>query len=303
MNLLAFRYFLEIARSLNFSKASKNLHISQPGLSQQISGLENELGFKLLNRSTRKVTLTEEGEYLFQRLSPSFEHIDSIIRDIKQNQRIPKAVIKIASVPSAASNWVPALLKELRKTIPELEFFLQEVPSTQGIELVQNEKCHLAFIRTPLDTRQITDSGLKMIEFTRFPLEVIVSEGHVAGSAQSVDLYNMRNETFIHYDKEASPSLYSLLEHACRTAGFVPNSIGGGPEILTIANLVSNNLGITIMPRDMFYLIQSFGIKALTIKGQQLSSSISVIWKESSYIPLVTKQSVELIRDMTLEKD
>lgn len=82
MNLLGFRYFLEVARTLNFSEASRHLHVSQPGLSQQISSLEKELGFKLLKRTTRRVTLTDEGAFLYENLKPSFNKIENTIEEI-----------------------------------------------------------------------------------------------------------------------------------------------------------------------------------------------------------------------------
>lgn len=57
MNLHSLRYFVEVAKTLSFTKASKNLFISQPGISQQIHLLEKQLGVALLNRTTRKVEL------------------------------------------------------------------------------------------------------------------------------------------------------------------------------------------------------------------------------------------------------
>ncbi|WP_408009199.1 LysR family transcriptional regulator [Pseudalkalibacillus sp. A8] len=296
MNLLAFRYFLEVAKTLNFSKTSETLNISQPGLSQQMMSLENELGIKLLNRSTRKVMLTEEGEYLVKSLQPSFEHIENVIRELKENQQLPSASLRIATVPSAASNLIPIALKQLRSEMLDFEFNLQEVTSLKAVELVESQRCHLAFIRTPIDAKRLDDLGLHMLEFERHPLQVIVSAEHPIAGKSSVDLYDLRNEPFIHYDEKEAPSLFYLLERACLSAGFIPNTIGGGPEILTISTLVSNGLGITLMPRDMYHLIQSHRIKAIDIDGDQSYSSISAIWKKASYVPLVTKRFLDILQ-------
>ncbi len=296
MNLLAFRYFLGVAKTLNFSKASESLNISQPGLSQQITSLENELGIKLLIRSTRKVTLTEEGEYLVKSLQPSFEHIENVITELKENQQLPSASLRIATVPSAASNLIPTALKQLQAELHDFEFYLQEVTSSKAIELVESQRCHLALIRTPIDAKRLDDRGLDMLEFERHPLQVIVSAEHPIAERSSIDLYEVRNEPFIHYDEKEAPSLFYLLERACLSAGFIPNTIGGGPEILTISTLVSNGLGITLMPRDMYHLIQSYRIKAVDIDGDQSYSSISVIWKKASYVPLVTQRFLNILQ-------
>ena len=66
------RYFMELAKCLNFTKAAANLYVAQPTLSQQIAELESQLGVTLFNRNSRNVTLTPAGKIL-QEAYPSFE--------------------------------------------------------------------------------------------------------------------------------------------------------------------------------------------------------------------------------------
>ena len=70
-------YFLELARVLNFTKASKNLYISQPALSKQIAGLEDQLGVKLFIRGNHTLSLTEAGVQLQRDLSDIWNRIES----------------------------------------------------------------------------------------------------------------------------------------------------------------------------------------------------------------------------------
>ncbi|MFA1822498.1 LysR family transcriptional regulator [Virgibacillus oceani] len=298
MNLLSFRYFLEVARHLNYSKASEILHISQPGLSKQITSLEKELGFKLFDRTTRKVELTAEGKYLHKKLSPLFQDIESTVSELTNKQAIPETTIKIATVPSAASNYLPNILSMLHKDMPDIEISLYETTSVQAIELLKQQKCHLAFIRTPIDPEKIKKQGLNMLEFSRYPIQLVVAKDHRITKNASVDLYDIRDENFIHYDSNNSPSLYYLLQRACLTAGFVPKTFCVGPEMLTIANLVSYGLGVTIMPKDMIELINSSNITAINLKNQDLQSSISVFWKDSDYLPLNTKVILKYLHDI-----
>lgn len=295
MNLLSFRYFLEVSQHLNFSKASEKLHISQPGLSQQITALENELGLKLLNRTTRKVTLTEEGEYLYKKLSPLFENIEKTVNEVTGKKVIPQTIVKIATVPSAASIYLPKMLTVLHNEFPDVEFYLQETTSVQAIELIKQQKSHIAYIRTPYDIKSLTKQGFSAIEFTKHPLQLILAKTHPAAHKKSIDLSELRHEKFIHYDQHQSPALYYLLERACLMAGFVPNTFCVGPEILTIANLISQGLGVTLMPKDMVELLDSSKIAAVNLKHQHLQSSISLIWRDSDYVPLITQTILRLL--------
>lgn len=296
MNLLSFRYFLEVSHHLNYSRASEKLRISQPGLSQQIAALENELGFKLLNRTTRKVTLTEEGKYLYKKLLPLFESIENTVNEVTDKKAIPKTVVKIAAVPSAASIYLPTLLTSLHNELPDVQFYLQEMTSVQAIELLTQQKSHLAFIRTPTDIKTLAIQGFNTIEFAKHPIQLIVSKDHAIAHKKSIDLYELRNENFIHYDQHQSPSLYYLLERACLTAGFVPTTLCAGPEILTIANLIAHGLGVTLMPQDMVELLDSSKITAINLKDQHLQSSISVIWRDADYVPLTTQTILRLLK-------
>ncbi|MDF2723082.1 MAG: LysR family transcriptional regulator [Paenibacillus sp.] len=293
MNYLSLRYFLEVARCLSYSQAAQRLHISQPGLSQQMKALEQELGISLLNRSARKVSLTEEGAYLFEHLLPSFETIDKTVLSLQRTGAVPKTTIRIATVPSAASNHVPYLIKSLKTRYPDMDFYIKETTSVHAIELVQNGEYHLAFIRTPVDIDQSLIKPLHWMEFQKYPLQLAVSDSHPSRQ-DPVNLYDFRNETFLHYDPVHSPSLYYLLEHACLTAGFIPNTIGSGPEILTIANLISSGIGITIMPQDMLQLMHSHGIIGLNLKNQQLYSSISAIWNETN-VSAITREALRAL--------
>lgn len=297
MNYLALRYFLEVAHCLNFSQAAEKLHISQPGLSQQINALEKELGMKLLYRSTRKVSLTEEGEYLYQKLLPSFENIERTIMELTQGGTVPQMTIRIATVPSAASNLLPFLLQKLKQRYPNIEFYLKETTSVDAVELVQKSGYHLAFIRTPIDLKQSIPKPLQWMEFTRYPLKAVVSRQHFAASYDAIGLHELRHETFLHYDPKHSPALYFLLEHACLTAGFIPKTIGAGPEILTIANLIANGIGITLMPEDMLHLLKSYNIKGIDLLDLSLFSSISVVWNEVN-LPAVAQHALQILKQL-----
>lgn len=300
-NYLTVRYFMEIARCLNFSQAAQNLNISQPGLSQQINALERELGFKLFYRTTRKVTLTEEGEYLYRNLLPSYDNIDRTLTELKKAGAVPRSKIRIAAVPSAASTLVPKLIERLKEKYAELEFHLKEATSVQAIDMMQKSECHLAFIRTPIDTKHALPKPLQWMEFARHPLQVAVSRHHWAAERTSIRLSELKNETFLHYDRDSSPSLYYFLESACLAAGFIPKTIGSGPEILTRATLISHGFGITLLPRDMIELLYPYGIVGIALEGSTMSSSLSAVWNAMN-VPMIVADALDILQTIREEQ-
>src|SRR5690625_7828213 len=92
LNYNSLRYFIEVAETLSFTKASKNLYVSQPGISQQIHLLETQLGVKLLNRTTRKITHTEEDKLLNNKQVPSLNVNKGIIEQITEGANYPSDI-------------------------------------------------------------------------------------------------------------------------------------------------------------------------------------------------------------------
>ena len=79
MDIRVLQYFLAVAREENITKAAQLLHITQPTLSRQLMGLEQELGVKLFSRSSHSITLTEEG-MLFRRRAEEIVNEELILR-------------------------------------------------------------------------------------------------------------------------------------------------------------------------------------------------------------------------------
>lgn len=297
MNYNSLRYFIEVAETLSFTKASKNLFVSQPGISQQIHLLETQLGVKLLNRTTRNVTLTEEGKFLYNKTLPSLNEIKGTMDQITEGASFP-SLIKIASIPSAASLFLPEFLENLHKVHPEIEFEITETTSNEVVKLIKNHASHLGFIRSSKHTPNLFSNELSQTEFSRSEVKAIVSSKHRLAHLDSIDLSELADDFFLHYNKDTSTSLYFLLEEACAQAGFSPKTICSGSELLTVSNLISHNLGVTLIPNDMIELVKSPFIKVLDLKEVNLESSITAIWHDSGYMNTNTQLLIDFMNKL-----
>lgn len=297
MNLLSLRYFVEVARTLSFTEASRELHVSQPGISQQIHQLEEELGAKLLYRTTRKVELTEEGKYLYETAGASFEKIEQTFQAVRDSAALP-SLIKIATIPSAASLFLPAIMNEVHRNHPDIEFSLKETTSVQAAELIKSRVYHIGFIRTPFESDTMEKEGLEFMEFQRRPLRAVISSRHRLAGRGRISLTELANDAFLHYDPIQSPAIHRLMQKACEQAGFRPKTVCSGSELLTISYLVGNNFGVTLMPADMFELIESDRVCSLELDDVNLESSISAVWEDSPYMGASTKRIVSFLKKM-----
>lgn len=95
MEFRKIEYFLKATETLNFTEAAKQLYISPQALTQQIAALEQELGCKLFVRSTRKITLTEEGLYCYQKFAPLKAAYEKTVKDVENKIKRKENIIRV----------------------------------------------------------------------------------------------------------------------------------------------------------------------------------------------------------------
>ncbi|MBU2514502.1 LysR family transcriptional regulator [bacterium] len=122
-SLEAIRYFEASARLLSFTKAGEELHISQSAISQKIISLENSLGFKLFHRRPRKLTLTPDGEKLFNASREALGILTNTLRSI--NTRTLEGSLSVVAAPSIVSKWLLPKLPRFYLKHPEIELAIK----------------------------------------------------------------------------------------------------------------------------------------------------------------------------------
>src|SRR5699024_3322249 len=300
MNLHSFhslRYFIEVAKTKSFTKASKNLFVSQPGISQQIYLLEKQLEISLLNRTTRKVELTEEGRYLYDRTLTSFSEIENTVSNLIDANAYPE-LINIATIPSAASLYLPSILKTLHLDFPHIKFRVKETTSSDVMNLITTQTSHLGFVRTTTTDTKLPEKGIDYLEFERHPIKAVISAQHRLAHRESINLIELKNDLFLHFNPKKSTALFELLEDASKHAGFKLNTICTGPELLTIGNMIADNLAVTLLPKDMLNLIPSNSVRAIDLEDVQVKSSVLAVWEDREYLNINTKLLVDILKKL-----
>lgn len=95
MELRHLRYFVAIAEDLNFSKAARRLHVSQPPLTQAIQNLEKELGAKLFERTSRSVRLTDDGVFFLERARGILGQVTRAADDLRLRGSGKKEILRV----------------------------------------------------------------------------------------------------------------------------------------------------------------------------------------------------------------
>lgn len=114
-------YFLAIARHRSFSRAAVEIGVSASALSHALKGLENRLGVRLLNRTTKSVTLTAAGEALAQSIGDPFEAIDTALETLNRFRDTPSGRVRINAAVEAANLLLAPVMPAFMDRYPDVE--------------------------------------------------------------------------------------------------------------------------------------------------------------------------------------
>ncbi len=124
MEIRVLRYFLTVAQEENITKAANALHITQPALSRQIAQMEEEMGVRLFERSTRRLTLTNEGLLLRRRAEEILELVDKTQKELAVQEELIEGTVCIGCGDLAAVQALPELFRAFNQRYPAVSFDL-----------------------------------------------------------------------------------------------------------------------------------------------------------------------------------
>lgn len=151
MEIRVLRYFLEIAREGNMTKAAEYLHVSQPTLSKQMKELEAELGKKLFRRGSSSVHLTNEGMLLRKRAEDILDMVDKTTEEFRSLDVITGGEIKIGCAESHQIKYLARSIYNLKKKYPLLRYHLSSGNTEQVAECLDKGLIDFAVIVEPPD--------------------------------------------------------------------------------------------------------------------------------------------------------
>lgn len=128
------KYFIEVAREENITAAANKLHLTQPTLSKQLMALEDELGKKLFIRGKRKISLTEDGVYLYNRAKEIVDLAEKTEADLKFDDKIIEGSIAIGGGETSAVKYIAKAANNLRLEYPKIKF---DIFSGNGEDVAQ----------------------------------------------------------------------------------------------------------------------------------------------------------------------
>ena len=154
MEIRTLRYFLAAAREENMTRAAEQLHVTQPTLSKQLKGLEDELGKKLFIRHSFSIALTEEGILLRNRAEDLISMADKIEKEFLSLDDITGGDIYFGLAESYQIRYLAREIREFKKLYPDLHYHITSGDTEQVTEKLDKGLLDFAVICETPDERK-----------------------------------------------------------------------------------------------------------------------------------------------------
>lgn len=282
------KMFLVLAEELHFGIAAKRLFISQPPLSQAMKRLEEKVGAKLFNTTTRSVELTSAGQYLYtylKSLEQGFENVKLHLKNLAEGK---EGIVRLGVTPSGMYSGVSELLRRFKQEYPNITLNLQESDTDKMRDMLVRNQLDIAIMRP---VTRATDFQQKI--FFEDPLCLAVYPEHELASKDIVSKEDLEGPIFIAYDTVRSPYLHKLTTKWYSKNDLRIQTIQSSalPELVT---LIAGQKGIALVP-SVFAQFNMFGLKYINLSNSaDLISRLNIVWRTNESNQTVLN-AVELI--------
>jgi DNA-binding transcriptional LysR family regulator len=246
MELRHLRYFSAVAETRHFGLAAERLHMAQPALSHAIRQLERELGATLFARTTRQVSLTPAGEFLYDDATRVLDAVEDSVRGVRRVAEGHQGLARIGFSGTAAFSQLPTIARVVNEQLPgvALEIHADLLTPAQVDGLV-SARLDLGVLRPPIEGDELTVRTI-----TAEPLLLALPADHRLVAEPDVEMADLRAEDWVMYADSHSAMNHAVLR-SCRAAGFAPRRGHEAPSTAVLLALVSAGLGLSLVPESV----------------------------------------------------
>jgi len=289
MNLRDLRYLVALAEHKHFGRAANASFVSQPTLSTQIRKLEEELGVALVERTPRKVLLTETGREIAQRAREVLNEVEQI-RQIARRTKDPESgTVRLGIFPTLGPYLLPHVVPRIRERYPRLELLLVEEKTETILRQLREGRLDAAVLAQPIHDDQLHQEFL-----FEEPFLLAVPEHHPLASRKQLKLEDLSDQSLLLL--EEGHCLRDQALEVCQLAGAGEKSGFRATSLETLRQMVAANVGVTLLPTLAVKppVAHSNDIHLIEFRGHAPSRRIAMVWRKSSAMAPFLKRLAEL---------
>lgn len=236
-----FKVLKKVVDCGGFTKAGEELGMSQSAVSHAIHALEVELGFILINRSRGKISLTSEGQMLFDYVCALIAAEDRLLNQINAIKHIETGTLRIGSFTSASSRLLPDILYAFDKAFPDIQIEIIEDGYDALKKALEDGIVDVTFLE-----EQYIEPHHYVLPYFRDEIIAVVPSQYNLSDQEDFDIMALENYPFIMPDNDSDTFLHRLFDRS----HVRPQSKYKVLLLSTVFSMVEKGLGLSIVPES-----------------------------------------------------
>ena len=273
MNTISLKHlqtFLAIVEAGSFRAASEKLHLSQPAVTAHMKQLELALGIPLLDRTTRRMSVTLAGNRFRVRAEQALAELNSIVLELRDEAALQRGCISIACVPTIAAGLLPKALGRFGQKFPGITVKIQDVVAGQiFFQLTQGQ------VDFGIGPRPLGRSEFDFRAVTRDPYVAVISKGHAWAGRKSISLAALANADFLALLPGSNVRETLDAAMASQSLKLIPKY-----EVqhhYTLGGMVEAGLGVTALPSMAVSMLSQPLLKTVPITKPVVVREVGIV--------------------------
>lgn len=297
MELHQLQYVVELAQQKNFTRAADRINVSQSTLSHQIAKLEEELGIKLFERTSRTVSLTQAGEDFVDHAKVLLGNLENAKQSVQSYRGLLKGTLRMGVIASLGRIDYANMLAAFYRQHPGINFEIVQAGTYQLLEKLAAKEIELAFVVMPSED-QYKELKFKFLASDDYVLAL--PPNHPLAGRDAVDLAEVAAENFIFHP--ATDRMFSTCMEACQAAGFAPRIVCESSHSPTCLSLISAGMGIGFFPWEKLEK-PTFDVAIVRLNQPLKKEIVLAVSRDSAATPAAAKFygfALQWVKDLRL---
>ncbi|HXF42216.1 MAG TPA: LysR family transcriptional regulator [Pyrinomonadaceae bacterium] len=290
MDINQLEVLIAVAREKSFSRAADALGRTQPAISQAIRRLEQEVGEKLFDRSSKDGTLTAAGKVLLEHARQMIYLRQAAVSSLREMKNLQNGKVTLSANEHTVFYLLP-IIAEFHKRHPLIKVEVQRGVASRIPDQITAREVELGVV-----SFRPTDTAVKSISVYDDQLVLIVSPGHTLANRGVVSITELGNESFIAHNAP-SPYRKSVIETFERYDTRLNISV----ELLSleaIKRLVETGIGIALVPKlSAKAEIDSGRLAGLSVREMKLERKLHIIYKRNAVLSHAAQEFLKIARE------
>lgn len=270
VSLKQLRAFAAVAAEGSFTRAAGQLFLSQSALSALIRGLESELGLRLLDRTTRRLELTEAGLELMPTVERLLSEIDRVALDMRDVAERRRGRVRLGTTPLLACSLLPPLIAAYREAYPGVDALLFDASADVLLDKLRAGELDLA-----LATFEAPGTDIEAEPLFSDPMVMVCASGHVLAGQRSVRWSALRDEPLLMLAQGSG--LRALVDREFAQLGWNVVPAQEVTHVSTALALAGAGLGVAVLPAHALQVGQVSGVVGVPLTHPTVVRAVSLI--------------------------